>query len=116
MGRSKIDNASFGLINTVFENTSGQAIYGINSDVSLFDCIFNLNSRAIQFSNTGNTGKIAQIGNCKFNITNTTSTNCNFLGSAAGMVNLYIDGNEFNTTSGSIALNINSGFGTVKKQ
>ena len=115
-GGVKIDNASFGLINTVFENTSGQAIYGINSDVSLFDCIFNLNSRAIQFSNTGNTGKIAQIGNCKFNITNTTSTNCNFLGSAAGMVNLYIDGNEFNTTSGSIALNINSGFGTVKKQ
>lgn len=30
------------------------------------------------------------------------------------MINLYIDGNEFNSTSGSIALNINSDFGTIK--
>ena len=113
-GGISVNNCEAVFINTVFENTTGQAIYSINSNLYLENCSFNITSRAIQYSNTGSSTLDAYIKNCKFNINNTSATQCNLIGNAGGMVNLFIDGNEFNTSSGSIALNINSGFGNIK--
>jgi len=97
-----------------FENTTGQAIKGENCDLVIQDCIFDVNSRAVQLNNSGSSIFDAYINNNRFNISNTSATTCNLIANAGGQINSFINNNEFNGNNSGVAIYSNSGTGTIK--